>query len=170
MDIAIDASDLHPSTRLALEGLSWLEDRIQPASALDIGCGNGMLSLASAHLWNIPVTACDISRQALSDARSNAARFAPDADITVLQSDGLKHPQIRTRRYGLVLANLLAQWHVAMAMDIGNILESGGTLLLSGILLWQEAGVLEAFAEINLHPFQRFSEEEWVCDILCHKG
>lgn len=164
MDIAIDASTLHPSTRLALLGLEWLEPHITPSNILEVGCGNGILSLTSAQLWNASILACDISPAAVADAARNASEYAPEAAITVLRSDGFKHPWISARGpYQLIIANLIAQWQVQMATDMKKQLDSNGTIVLSGVLIWQEQGLIEAFAAIDINIIQRFAENEWCC-------
>jgi ribosomal protein L11 methyltransferase len=167
MDIVIDATKLHPSTRLSLTALEWLEDRITPANILEIGCGNGILSLACTQLWPASILACDISENAVADARANALEYAPDADITILRSDGMKHPDIKAHGpYQLIIANLIPQWQVQMAASISEQLDAGGAILLSGILLWQEQGLKEAFVSLNINIIQRFDENEWCCLIL----
>ena len=171
MPVLLDASALHPSTRLALMALDWLEDRIAPQKILDIGCGNGILTLASAQLWDTPILACDISPGAVADAGANVREYAPGADITILRSDGFRHPAIKAGApYGLILANLLAQWQVQMATDIAQCLHPEGILLLSGMLLWQTDGTLAAFASINIAPIQQLGEGEWQCALLRHKA
>lgn len=169
MDLAIDATHLHPSTALSLSALEWLQGRISPASVLDMGAGSGILSLTSNHLWNCPVLACDISEKALADMAENIARFAPDAPISTLRSDGFTHPKIRSHApFELILGNLLAQWQVAMARDIKACLATGGHVVLSGIMLWQAEGLRQAFAILDIHVIQEFTQKEWVCYILRH--
>lgn len=169
MPMILDASSLHPSTRLALMALDWLEERIQPPKILEIGCGSGVLTLASAQLWDTSIVACDISPNAVNDTLENARNLTPEADITVLRSDGLKHPTIAEKApYGLIIGNLLAQWHVAMATDIANCLVPGGTVLVAGILLWQEEGTLAAFKALNMQPIHKLSDTGWQCYVLRH--
>ena len=59
----------HPTTRLSLE----LILRCQRGSALDLGCGSGVLAVAAARLGFGPVLALDADPAAVEAARRNAA-------------------------------------------------------------------------------------------------
>src|SRR5208282_981385 len=54
----------HGSTRGCLLALDLLARRFRPRRVLDIGTGTGVLALAAARLWRIPVAAFDIDAEA----------------------------------------------------------------------------------------------------------
>lgn len=58
----------HATTRLCLELLLALE----PASAIDLGCGSGVLAISAAKLGFSPVVAIDCDEAAVAAARANA--------------------------------------------------------------------------------------------------
>jgi len=58
----------HATTRLCLELLLALE----PASAVDLGCGSGVLAISAAKLGFSPVVAIDCDEAAVAAARANA--------------------------------------------------------------------------------------------------
>src|SRR5207248_11337472 len=59
----------HPTTQLCIELLLKLE----PASAVDFGCGSGILSIVAAKLGFAPVVALDVDANAVEATRLNAA-------------------------------------------------------------------------------------------------
>jgi len=67
----------HGSTRAALELLQTLE----PAAALDLGCGSGVLSIAALLLGFGPLQAFDIDPLAVDATRRNAERNGVEVDV-----------------------------------------------------------------------------------------
>jgi ribosomal protein L11 methyltransferase len=64
----------HATTRLCLELLVDLRRELAGASALDLGCGSGLLSIAAARLGYSPVRAVDHEPAAVDETRRNARR------------------------------------------------------------------------------------------------
>jgi ribosomal protein L11 methyltransferase len=58
----------HPTTQLCIELLLQLE----PGSAVDLGCGSGVLAIVAAKLGFAPVVALDADEHAVSATRANA--------------------------------------------------------------------------------------------------
>jgi ribosomal protein L11 methyltransferase len=110
----------HPTTRLCLELL--LEHG--QGSALDIGCGSGVLAIAAAKLGFAPVVALDSDPAAVEATLANADLNGVQIDARL--ADGLCDPLPRA---DLTLANL----ELAPVQALGGRLESA-RLIVSGYL------------------------------------
>ena len=76
----------HGSTRAALDLLS----RLEPSSALDLGCGSGVLSVAAVRLGFGPVHAFDVDPLAVGATAENAGRNG--VEVAVAPADVLTDP------------------------------------------------------------------------------
>jgi ribosomal protein L11 methyltransferase len=76
----------HGSTRAALELLG----RLEPSSALDLGCGSGVLSVAAVRLGFGPVRAFDLDPLAVGATAENAARNGVEVEVS--RADVLTDP------------------------------------------------------------------------------
>ena len=142
----------HPTTRSCL---AWLADaRLEGCSVLDYGCGSGILGIAAALLGATRVVAVDIEPQALGATQANA-RFngvALDAVITP--------EEIPTQlEFDLVLANILANTLVELGPTLSGCLNSGGQLVLAGVLESQVGAVQAAYPGLAFDP--PFVDGEW---------
>ena len=88
----------HPTTRLCLELLLAHEPR---ADLVDLGCGSGVLAVASAKLGFAPVVALDVDPAAVAATRANAVRNG--VVLEARQVDATRDPLPRS---GLAVANL----------------------------------------------------------------
>ncbi len=148
----------HPTTRLCL---AWLDEHLAPnARLLDYGCGSGILSICAALLGASDVVGVDIDPQALRAAQSNAERNRVHAQYTSpagLPADG-------SRRFDVVIANILANPIVLLAPTLVCFLQARGTLVLSGLLERQVEAVRQAYTQVD--PDLRFrtvgEQDGWV--------
>jgi len=144
----------HPTTRLCLE---WLERHLSPnAAVLDYGCGSGILAIAAAKLGAGLVEGMDIDSNAVEAARANAAANSVRADF----HDA--HWQA-TRRYDLVMANILSNPLKLLAPALVALVAKGGDIVLSGILERQAEEVAGIYAAQGLDVRVAGSSEGWVC-------
>ena len=151
----------HETTRLCLR---LLEKQLNPrlyGSFLDIGCGSGVLSIYARMLGVHKVTGIDIDPQAVETSRLNAGRNG-FGDITFLTG--------RADRVGVtasfVTANILSGIIRDSWQAITHAVETGGTLVLSGILTSE---VDEFTAALGITPKQILTEGEW-CTLLLQPG
>ncbi len=106
---------------------------LEPGSALDAGCGEGIEAIwLAANGWD--VTAADISAAALERARRRAAGGERAADIEWVEADlGVWEPG---RRFGLVMTNYAHPDipQLAFYERIADWVAPAGTLLIVGHL------------------------------------
>jgi ribosomal protein L11 methyltransferase len=136
----------HGTTALCLAALSDLAKRRRFAHVLDLGCGTGLLAIGAAKLWRRPVIASDIDPVAIDVTRANAHANGESNLVHAVVADGLANPALAARApYDLILANILAEPLTRLAPEIARSLARGGTLVLSGLLRWQENLVLSFY-------------------------
>ena len=167
MHFAIDAEHLHPSTELALDCLHFLHEQATCRNILEIGCGNGLLSITCAQIWQANVLAVDIADAAIQDATGNIHTQQLQKQVTVLKSDRLKNPAISGRApYDLIIANMLDQWLVEMALDIKKHARSSGYVVLSGMLAWLAADTKQSYTNLGFEILKEFNHDQWHSCVL----
>lgn len=108
-------------------------------TALDYGCGSGILALAASKLGASDVLGVDIDERALEAAADNAARNG----VTLR----LAHSkQVLTEQFDLVVANILTNPLCVLAPLIAARVKPGGLLALAGVLETQAGQVIDAYA------------------------
>jgi ribosomal protein L11 methyltransferase len=167
MPFAINPENLHPSTELALECLHFLHGMAECRHILDMGCGNGLLSIVCAQIWEAGVLAVDISQNALKDASDNLISHNLQEKITLRQSDRFLAPAIaQNAPYDLIIANMLDQWLIEMATDVKKHLKPGGYAVLSGMLGWLAADTKQSYTGLGLEIIKEFTSGQWHACVL----
>lgn len=152
----------HPSTRGAMVALEALSHLHGMKNALDIGCGSGILAMQIAYQWHIPVVAGDISAQAVEATRTNAHHNQLEPLITAVRADGYQHTTIREHApYDLITCNWLAEHLIAHARTLFEHLAEEGIAILSGILHYHTAAVIDAHQHAGLTLLQKITVEDW---------
>ncbi|MFP6742250.1 MAG: 50S ribosomal protein L11 methyltransferase, partial [Alphaproteobacteria bacterium] len=150
IDLEVDAGAAfgtgeHESTHGCLLALDDLADHHTVARALDMGCGSGILAMAMAKTWDVPVVASDIDPAAVATAQANTEGNRVDHLVRVLESDGYASDTIAANApYDLITANILAGPLIAMAAGLAGCLAPGGVAVLAGLLSRQADDVITA--------------------------
>jgi ribosomal protein L11 methyltransferase len=146
----------HPTTRLCLE---WLEQNLRGGeSVIDYGCGSGILAIAAARLGAQSVIAIDIDLQALISTQSNAQANPPTDQLIEIRSTEDPRPEAAD----VVVANILSMPLKLLAPVLIELVQAGGTLVLSGVLERQADEVASAYAPRL--PLTVVAERDgWVC-------
>ncbi len=133
----------------------------------DVGSGSGILAIAMAHLWPVPVIATDIDPVAVTVAKKNAALNGVGSSITAAVSDGWRNPILRKHApFDVVTANILARPLCRFAPKLAAGLAEDGVAILSGLLDWQEAMVMAAHRRQGLYLKSRLVIDGWTTLII----
>ena len=154
----------HATTKLILQ---FLENRhlsgSLPSRILDVGCGSGILSIACAMMGATDITGIDIDEVCENAVAKNAAANSVDGFITAKTAV----PSDITGRWPLVLANIQLAVFLKTASSIAPLVETGGELLISGILKDQKQQCIELFSEFTVE--QSSELEGWLALALRKK-
>jgi ribosomal protein L11 methyltransferase len=145
----------HATTRLCLSAIQGLG--LRGRTVVDVGTGSGVLAIAADRLGAAAVVGIDDDPDALQSARENL-ELNPGAAVTFRQADARSSGM---DAFEVVVANLTGALLEAAAPAIVRLAKPGGELVLSGLLVEEEARVRAAYAECLVH--NRSQEGEWLC-------
>lgn len=149
----------HASTKGCLIAISSLEN-FKPHNALDMGCGSGILAMASSLFFNVPVLAVDIDPFSVKTTKENIGKNKLKERITCLQSNGYeKVPP--SQMFDLILCNILAKPLCEMAPQLKKHLRTKGIAILSGLLNTQSQQVIEEHQKCGLNLDKSILIDEW---------
>ena len=141
----------HPTTRMCLRWIATHD--LKGQRVLDYGCGSGILAIGAGKFGAEQIDAVDIDEAAVTSTALNA-----QANEVSLNA-GL--PELAQGTYQTVLANILATPLKVLAPLLCSHVQSGGHLVLAGILERQEAELIQAYApHIKLSVTDR--EDGWI--------
>ena len=159
----------HPTTMLCLtvleKILSGLGTRGKSLTALDVGTGSGILTIAAAKLGIPHLYAIDIDPEAVQIAQENCLLNGVEERVTVSNTP----LAMVSGGFDIVLANILAEDLVRMAPDLIAHLNPGGLLILSGILIEKETMVIDGYANSSMTLTEVSREGEWSCIVFQRK-
>ncbi|MCC8016034.1 MAG: 50S ribosomal protein L11 methyltransferase [Clostridiales bacterium] len=155
----------HPTTKLCLETLEKYVN--SDSKVLDVGCGSGILSVASLLLGAKSAFGIDIDGLAVKTAVQNAEKngfYSPafkavKGDLT----GGI------TGLYNIIAANIVADVIISFNKDAGNFLLPGGVYITGGIIDSRKEEVERSFSENGFKIVEHRGEKGWnvfVCEKL----
>ena len=160
----------HESTFGCLMALDQIAKSTRCRRALDMGAGSGILAMAAAKLWRVPVLAVELDPVAVNVARANVRLNGLQSHVTVCLAAGYApRPVGGAAPFDLVFANILAGPLMAMATSLSRHLAPGGVAVLSGILRSQARAVIARHRAVGLTLDRRISFGDWVTLVLRRK-
>ena len=166
----------HPTTQLCLELIEeFMEERRKTkenssfifhlSSLIDIGCGSGILSIAALKLGATRALGVDIDIESVRNSRENADKNGIGAELILGQGSvaEVKAGQFAFASAPLVVANILAPVIIRLFdAGLGELVEAGGAVILSGILSEQAEKVREAAQAKGLVLTEQCQMGDWV--------
>ena len=156
----------HPSTQMCME---FMEETLRPGcTAIDLGSGSGILSIAALRLGAQRAVGVDIDPKAEDIARENAAYndFGPEC-FTAITGNVSEDEEMMARLagvgYDLVLVNIVADVIISLAPILTKFMKPDATVILSGILDIREEEVAAALERGGLRIVGRKAKEDWRC-------
>lgn len=148
----------HESTRLCLEAVEKYTKK--GMRVLDVGCGSGILGIASVLLGAEEAFGADIDATAVRIANENAELNNVAGKFTAECGDLTEHAK---GKYNLVLANIVADVIINLTENIKTYMCDDATFVMSGIIDTREGDVLAALDKNGFDIIERKPDNGWVC-------
>lgn len=152
----------HPTTKLCLETLEKYID--ESSTVLDIGCGSGILSIASLLLGAESAFGVDIDSLAVKTAMANAEENGFNSDRFNVVQGNLSDKV--SGKYNVIVANIVADIIIEFNKEVGKFLDDDGVYITGGIIEAREDEVLMSFIQNGFEVIERFEEKGWLVFVL----
>lgn len=147
----------HETTRLCLKCLEkYVSDGDR---VLDVGCGSGILSIASVLLGADSAFGVDIDPTAVRTADENAQMNSVSDKCRFVAGNLTDKVE---GVYEVVVANIVADAIIMLSADVKNFMRDNSVYIMSGIIDKRHNDVLSAI-EKDFEVIETFEEAGWVC-------
>ncbi|MEI6131771.1 MAG: 50S ribosomal protein L11 methyltransferase [Bacillota bacterium] len=147
----------HETTSMCLKLIDeYMTSEIK--SVLDVGCGTGILGIATALLGAKKVRAYDIDENSVRITRENAEINNVENIVSAKKNDLLKGV---SEGCDLVVANIVADIVILLLADARTLLERGGIMVISGIIHERVVAVENALSQNGFEIDKKMVDGEW---------
>lgn len=152
----------HDTTRLCLEVLD--EIVTDKDTVLDIGCGSGILAIASMLLGAEKGFGVDIDPVAVKTATENGKMNGIDENALQFVCGDLADKV--TEKYSIVVANIVADIIKLFSTQVRAFMLPGAKFIASGIIDTRADEVCQSLEDAGLKIVRRIENGGWVC-LVC---
>ena len=146
----------HATTSLCLEMLqNYVNDCTE---MLDIGCGSGILAVASVLLGAKTAVGVDIDAQSVKTAKENAEINGVTDKTEFIVGDLAERVK---GKYSVVCANIVADVVMRLLGNVKNYMEENAVLIVSGIIDLREKDVLNAAEKQGFTVTEKRYKDNW---------
>ncbi|MEE1160817.1 MAG: 50S ribosomal protein L11 methyltransferase [Acutalibacteraceae bacterium] len=146
----------HATTSLCLDMLqSYVDDNTE---MLDIGCGSGILAVASVLLGAKTAVGVDIDAQSVKTAKENAEINSVTDKTEFIVGDLAEKAR---GKYSVVCANIVADVVIRLLENVKNYMEADAVLIVSGIIDLRENDVLNAAEKQGFTVIEKRYKDNW---------
>ena len=151
----------HATTSLCLE---LLENYVTEGSKmLDVGCGSGILAVASALLGAKEALGVDIDSVAVKVAKENAEINEVSDRVKFEVGDLTKTV---SGKYNIICANIVADAIIMLSKDIKTFFAPDAVCIVSGIIDIRADEVKEALSGYGLKIIEERKKDNWYAFVL----
>lgn len=155
----------HFTTRLCIEQIE--KYLVKDMEVLDMGCGSGILSIASILLGAKSAVGVDIDENAVRIAKENAEiNNIHDDKFTVycgnVTDDIILQDKIGYNKYDMIAVNIIADIIIGMSSSFPKFLKKGGIVVASGIIKKYLQNIIDNFESLGFEIKEINEKEDWV--------
>ncbi|MBI5887036.1 MAG: 50S ribosomal protein L11 methyltransferase [Deltaproteobacteria bacterium] len=154
----------HATTKTCLKAMLMLIGKkiIKPRKSafLDVGTGTGILAIAAVKLGFIKAAGTDIDPEAIRVARENIRLNKATVSLSTKPLEAVRGG------FGCVAANILGNDLHRLGPALAAKTAAGGFIILSGLLVHERAGLIEAYAALGFKKVKTYLSGEWATLVL----
>jgi len=151
----------HHATTASMVEL-MLKENFEDKSALDFGSGTGVLAILAEKLKAAKITAIDNEEWAYNNCIENIARNHCVKINAIYGDDSFRFEE----KFDIILANINRHVIVKNLSNWKKLLKENGWLMVSGILLSDEAEILQEAEAQNLKVKDKVKNNGWLAIVL----
>ena len=153
----------HETTKLCLEAVEkYLK---QGDTVLDVGCGSGILAIASLLLGAKSAVGVDIDKTAVRTAAENAELNGVSDRFTAVEGDLTEKI---SGKYNLIVANIVADAIISLSKGVREFMNEDTVYIMSGIIDTRGDEVYNAVSK-DFEIIERIEDNGWVCLVAKNK-